>query len=357
LAPDGLSDTYEPRAQTPFNIIVKVRDSSGNLIDSHDGSRTIKLTASSAQPDTDSCISSFSSSGHKEHTRNVVFFAGEATIANVMLCDDSVAGGFTISAVEVIGGVLQSTVDLTISEIKAPQERVTATLYWDPLEDCTNFNHYEAWYGMTSNVARGIGNKWDENKDPAMAFCSTSTTTITDLLAATKYYFKLYAIDNDGNAIELGIEDSPTADMDEALIDALTEDEIDENNVPDGTDLYEALIKIGDNYHSDPLEDARGSYKHGDVIVILPKGHDWSKTERESFLIMEMYLTEDGKNELLNPEKSLDGGTITKRRAKGIDLGKMGFVKKDKGDMQKRKKLRGLLKGKKMSKKKLMKNK
>ena len=122
-----------------------------------------------------------------------------------------------------------------------------------------------------------------------------------------------------------------------------------------GAMLYEILVKLGDNYHSNPSEDASGSYKHGDVVVILPVGHNWSDTERSSFLIMEMYLTKDEVTELLSSEKS--GEVTIRRRAKGIDLGKMKLPVADGKNLEKRKNLRRLLEGKRMSKKKVMKNK
>ena len=71
--------------------------------------------------------------------------------------------------------------------------------------------------------------------------------------------------------------------------------------------------------------------------------------------MIEMYLAEDGKRELLSPLRTET--TVIKRRGKGIDLSLMGLSAEDGRDMNKREKLRGLLKGKKMSKKKVMRNK
>ncbi|MCK5180619.1 MAG: right-handed parallel beta-helix repeat-containing protein, partial [Candidatus Omnitrophica bacterium] len=35
-----------------------------------------------------------------------------------------------------------------------------------------------------------------------------------------------------------------------------------------GTQLYDVVIKLGDNYHSDPEEDDRACFKHGDVVMV-----------------------------------------------------------------------------------------
>ena len=117
-------------------------------------------------------------------------------------------------------------------------------------------------------------------------------------------------------------------------------EELVERGQRPGTTLYELLIKLGDNYHPDPEEDARGCYKHGAVVVIRPSGHLWSETERNSFLIVQVYLTEEERTALTRPkelatdELDEDGRPVMKRmgrRAKRFQLEKLGLSKTDRG--------------------------
>jgi len=43
--------------------------------------------------------------------------------------------------------------------------------------------------------------------------------------------------------------------------------------------MAELLIKAIDSIHSDPIKDARGSYKRGDVVVVMPNDHLWGREE------------------------------------------------------------------------------
>lgn len=43
--------------------------------------------------------------------------------------------------------------------------------------------------------------------------------------------------------------------------------------------MAEFLIKAIDATHSDPEKDARGCYKRGDIVVVMPDGHEWGKCE------------------------------------------------------------------------------
>ncbi|HQP09790.1 MAG TPA: hypothetical protein PKV41_00220 [Candidatus Omnitrophota bacterium] len=95
--------------------------------------------------------------------------------------------------------------------------------------------------------------------------------------------------------------------------------------------LYDVVIKIGDNVHSDPAEDARGSYKEGDVVVALPTGHEWSENEKRSFLIVQMYLTDQEAAELVQPATVAAAGqgketaTVIRRRARKVDVKQLGL--------------------------------
>lgn len=44
--------------------------------------------------------------------------------------------------------------------------------------------------------------------------------------------------------------------------------------------MAELLIRLINNQHSDATKDKRGSYKRGDVVVVMPDGHEWGLKER-----------------------------------------------------------------------------
>lgn len=67
--------------------------------------------------------------------------------------------------------------------------------------------------------------------------------------------------------------------------------------------VYEALVMVYDQKTSDPKEDARSSLKKGDVIVIFPEGHNWSETEKNSYLILKIKLTAEESQKLIEPKQ------------------------------------------------------
>jgi hypothetical protein len=62
------------------------------------------------------------------------------------------------------------------------------------------------------------------------------------------------------------------------------------NNPANQEQVYEALVNVVDQKTSDPVEDARSSLKKGDVIAYFPEGHNWSDTEKNSYLIVKLKL-------------------------------------------------------------------
>ncbi len=119
-----------------------------------------------------------------------------------------------------------------------------------------------------------------------------------------------------------------------------------------GTELYDILIKLGDNHNPDPQEDARACYKEGDVVLVKPAGHNWSETERRSFLIIQAYLTEEEARNLTKPKEIATGRVdedgrpvikILRRRAGFLNLKKLGLDKVERGLKLRdiRKKLKG----------------
>ena len=72
---------------------------------------------------------------------------------------------------------------------------------------------------------------------------------------------------------------------------------------PAPTKVYEALVAVTDQKAADPVEDLRSSLKAGDVLVVLPEGHQWSDTEKTSYLLIKIKLTEDEAQKLTQPEQ------------------------------------------------------
>lgn len=70
--------------------------------------------------------------------------------------------------------------------------------------------------------------------------------------------------------------------------------------------IYEALIAVRDQYNTDPKEDEKTSLKAGDVLVVLPEGHNWSQTERVSYLILKLNLTEEQAAKLTSSEEKIE---------------------------------------------------
>ena len=124
---------------------------------------------------------------------------------------------------------------------------------------------------------------------------------------------------------------------------------------PRGTQAYDVVVKLGDNVHQDSEEDSRASFKHGDVVVVRPTGHNWSETERNSFLIIQMYLTDKEARALPLPRRidtgkvDEDGRPIKKvirKRANRINLYKLGLSGKKRPDIKKKHSVENTLKDK-----------
>ncbi|MDD5428347.1 MAG: DUF2341 domain-containing protein [Candidatus Omnitrophica bacterium] len=98
-----------------------------------------------------------------------------------------------------------------------------------------------------------------------------------------------------------------------------------------GAKKYDILLKLGDNVTSNADEDARASFKEGDIVMIKPAGYNWSDTERHSFLIVQAELTEAEAADLMRPEETVIGKDKT-----GKDIVKVTGARKYKIDLNKR---------------------
>ncbi|MBU0686670.1 MAG: hypothetical protein KKB81_02270 [Candidatus Margulisbacteria bacterium] len=73
---------------------------------------------------------------------------------------------------------------------------------WTAVTLEAHFNHYEIWYGtIEADVINrgGTAYEWDPDNDPALTNMSTTETTITGLSSETRYYGKIWAVDDLGN--------------------------------------------------------------------------------------------------------------------------------------------------------------
>jgi len=106
--------------------------------------------------------------------------------------------------------------------------------------------------------------------------------------------------------------------------EAISEEEIlGDKTAAEGAKLYDILIKLGDNRAKNPVEDARASYKDGDIVLVMPAGHEWSETEKKSFLIVQANLTPEEAAKLMQPRERK--GTVVGRRKYKINLIKQGL--------------------------------
>jgi len=67
--------------------------------------------------------------------------------------------------------------------------------------------------------------------------------------------------------------------------------------------IYEVAIMVRSQRSNDPNEDARSSLKAGDVLLVQAEGHSWSQTEKISYLILKMNLTEEQASKLTQPKE------------------------------------------------------
>lgn len=104
--------------------------------------------------------------------------------------------------------------------------------------------------------------------------------------------------------------------------------------------MAELLIKAVDAIHVDPVKDQRGSYKRGDVVVVMPDGHVWGKEERlpKFFILKVPGLSVAIANRVIEIEKidtglfDPDGNRIARtvrRRKFTFDLDTLSQVLKD----------------------------
>ena len=94
--------------------------------------------------------------------------------------------------------------------------------------------------------------------------------------------------------------------------------------------IYEVAIVVRSQNNKDSVEDRKTSLKKGDVLVIQKEKHNWSKTEKISYLILKMNLTEDQKIKLTKAkEKDIKFKDLSKEDQDMINREKEEAKKQD----------------------------
>lgn len=68
------------------------------------------------------------------------------------------------------------------------------------------------------------------------------------------------------------------------------------------THLYEALVQPFGEKPENPLTQENSALSQGEVVVIFPEGHLWSETEKTSYLILRLNITEEEAQQLVEAE-------------------------------------------------------
>ena len=90
--------------------------------------------------------------------------------------------------------------------------------------------------------------------------------------------------------------------------------------------MAEFLIKARSASHPDPDKDTRGSYKRGDIVVVMPDGHEWGTKETlPDFVVVKVPgLDHEKARQFIEPETEIDGDTgqpvVSRRRRWNIKV-------------------------------------
>lgn len=93
-----------------------------------------------------------------------------------------------------------------------------------------------------------------------------------------------------------------------------------------GNKIYEAAVLVRGQENDNPAHDRAPALMVGDVVSLAEAGYSWSKTEKISYLILRLRLSEEEKNKLLRPlakdapDANAIGKEILKLREYYIDL-------------------------------------
>jgi hypothetical protein len=88
--------------------------------------------------------------------------------------------------------------------------------------------------------------------------------------------------------------------------------------------VYDVAVMVRNQGGGGGADDAKTNLKKGDVLAIQKQGHNWSNTEKISYLILQMELTQEQKQKLMQPktkdldkEEGLERGLIRQEELEG----------------------------------------
>jgi len=92
-------------------------------------------------------------------------------------------------------------------------------------------------------------------------------------------------------------------------------------NFGEELNTYKILVTVRDQKNADPEEDKRNSMKKGFVIGVYDKEHIWSQTERVSYLILKIELTDKQKEKIIKPiEKKTKQKKLSEEEKKMVEI-------------------------------------
>lgn len=84
--------------------------------------------------------------------------------------------------------------------------------------------------------------------------------------------------------------------------------------------IHQVAIVVRGQQNPNPAEDARSSLKAGDVLAVQSEDHKWSNTEKISYLILKMNLTDEQAAKLTQAkERELKFKDLSKEERKRIE--------------------------------------
>lgn len=83
--------------------------------------------------------------------------------------------------------------------------------------------------------------------------------------------------------------------------------------------VYQVLVTTFDDKLSDPEEDKKSSMKKGYVVGVYPEDHQWSESEKLSYLILKMKLSEKEVRKITEPiEEKVDIKTLPEEQQRHL---------------------------------------
>jgi hypothetical protein len=146
-------------------------------------------------------------------------------------------------------------------------------------------------------IAQGVANSGNSLWQVPAALTQTAEIKVIDSLDKAVYgesagYFSIVS-SNGAQAAALGQMTPAEASLNQEITNPKAQ--------RPGTKLYEILVKVNDAIPGGTVE-AISSYQQGDIVLIAPAGFKWSKTERSSFVIVQVYLLDSEVSKFENPD-------------------------------------------------------